>query len=43
MPHALSAVPDPDTRTLSVLAGNYGDTVWREMRRIRQMLYEDQA
>lgn len=30
---------DPDTRTLSVLASNYGDNVWREMRRIREILY----
>lgn len=30
---------DPDTRTLSVLTSNYGDNVWREMRRIREILY----
>lgn len=31
---------DPDTDTISVLVSNYGDNVWREMRKIRNALYK---
>lgn len=31
---------NPDNDTISVLVSNYGDNVWREMRKIREVLYD---
>ena len=32
---------NPNNGTISVLVSNYGDNVWKEMRKIREELYKN--